>query len=156
MHDYAPDVAMAKRQASQQLKHVENTHTEFLKKLHKVPYMYVRTCTCIYICTCTCTCTCIYICTCTCTCIYLVWHAVRTYAVKLLASLVVHQIVYNSLRLYADNLICMDLCCCSSSEALKLLGSEVHVHVHVYTSVTVQCCIYTYMCMYTCISMCPV
>ena len=35
-HDYAPDVAMAKRQASQQLKHVENTHAEFLKKLHKV------------------------------------------------------------------------------------------------------------------------
>ena len=35
-HDYAPDVANAKRQASQQLKHVENTHAEFLKKLHKV------------------------------------------------------------------------------------------------------------------------
>ena len=34
--DYAPDVAMAKKQASQQLKHVENTHAEFLKKLHKV------------------------------------------------------------------------------------------------------------------------
>ena len=136
MHDYAPDVAMAKRQASQQLKHVENTHTEFLKKLHKVQYMYVRTCTCIYTCTCTCT------------CIYLVWHVVRTYAVKLLASLVVHQIVYNSLRLYADNLICMDLCCCSSSEALKLLGSEVHVHVHVYTSVTVQCYIHVHVHVY--------
>ena len=35
-HDYAPDVANAKKQASQQLKHVENTHAEFLKKLHKV------------------------------------------------------------------------------------------------------------------------
>ena len=39
-HDYAPDVAMAKRQASQQLKHVENTHAEFLKKLHKVAHIY--------------------------------------------------------------------------------------------------------------------
>lgn len=42
-HDYAPDVAMAKKQASQQLKHVENTHAEFLKKLHKV-WSYKCTC----------------------------------------------------------------------------------------------------------------
>ena len=43
LHDYAPDVAMAKRQASQQLKNVENTHVEFLKKLHKVYiYMYMH------------------------------------------------------------------------------------------------------------------
>ncbi|CAI8016964.1 hypothetical protein GBAR_LOCUS10358, partial [Geodia barretti] len=71
-HDYAPDVANAKRQASQQLKHVENTHAEFLKKLHKI--------------------------------------------------------MNNSLRLYADNLMCMDLCCWSNSEATQLLVSEVGRH----------------------------
>ena len=43
-------------------------------------------------------------------------------------------------QLYADNLICMDLCCCSSSEALKLLGSEVHV----YTSITIAVRIHKY------------
>ena len=34
----------------------------------------------------------------------------------------------NSLKLYADNLICMDLCCCSSTEAMELLGPEVSRH----------------------------
>ena len=33
--------------------------------------------------------------------------------------------MYNSLKLYADNLVCMDLCCWSNAEAAKLLGSEV-------------------------------
>ena len=42
---------------------------------------------------------------------------------------VVHQIMYNGLRLYADNLICMDLCCCSSSEALKLWDQR-YMYIH--------------------------
>ena len=31
----------------------------------------------------------------------------------------------NALRLYADNLLCMDLCGWSGADAIKLLGEEV-------------------------------
>ena len=31
----------------------------------------------------------------------------------------------NSLKLYADNLLCMDLCCWSGGEAIKMLGEQV-------------------------------
>ena len=31
----------------------------------------------------------------------------------------------NSLKLYADNLLCMDLCCWPQGEAIDLLGEEV-------------------------------
>ncbi len=35
------------------------------------------------------------------------------------------QAFVNSLKLYADNLLCMDLCCWSGTEATKLLGDQV-------------------------------
>ena len=51
------------------------------------------------------------------------------------------QIMYNSLRLYADNLLCMDLCCWSSTEATQLLGTEVSGAHTVYTVSRVSVCV---------------
>ena len=42
-----------------------------------------------------------------------------------------NKILIGCLRLYVDNLLCMDLCGWSSSEAVKLLGDQVCVHVGV-------------------------
>lgn len=45
----------------------------------------------------------------------------------------------NALRLYADNLLCMDLCGWSGVDAIKLLGEEVTysvtVVIHVFSIV---------------------
>ena len=38
-----------------------------------------------------------------------------------------NKILIGWLRLYADNLLCMDLCGWSSSEAVQLLGDQVRV-----------------------------
>lgn len=35
----------------------------------------------------------------------------------------------NSLKLYADNLLCMDLCCWPQGEAIGLLGEEVCIDI---------------------------
>lgn len=35
-----------------------------------------------------------------------------------------HRIMLNALKLYADNLLCMDLCCFSGDEAVKLVGEQ--------------------------------
>lgn len=48
--------------------------------------------------------------------------------------------MYNSLKLYADNLLCMDLCCWSNAEAVDLLGSEVSSIRCVY-SLTEEMCV---------------
>ena len=50
---------------------------------------------------------------------------------KLSAQLPVYpslQMMVNSLKLYADNLLCMDLCCCSGNSAMRLLGDQVGEH----------------------------
>ena len=56
---------------------------------------------------------------------WVVWHFTCWLRYVLLC---VCQIMNNSLRLYADNLMCMYLCCWSNSEATQLLGSEVGRH----------------------------
>ena len=37
------------------------------------------------------------------------------------------QTMVNSIKLYADNLLCMDLCCWPQGDAAELLGEEVSV-----------------------------
>ena len=39
-----------------------------------------------------------------------------------------NRTMINSLMLYADNMLCMDLCCWSAQDAVKLIGRQVGGH----------------------------
>ena len=49
-----------------------------------------------------------------------------------------NKTMINSLTLYADNLLCMDLCCWSVHDAIKLIGLEVCqlcIDLHMYVCI---------------------
>ena len=46
-----------------------------------------------------------------------------------LTTTFVWQTMLGALRLYADNLLCMDLCGWSGADAIRLLGEEVRLYL---------------------------